>query len=94
MTKPTWRMLVKIEPELARLYDDVRAVRDPGGIWFCANNRWYGDASGGGFKSRLVRLVGFDAQSRDPRMRTMEAYDVAYDKIYAALPPCRDCLCF
>jgi hypothetical protein len=29
----------------------------------------------------------------DPRLRTSEAYDVAYETIYNALPDCRNCGC-
>jgi hypothetical protein len=45
------------------------------------------------FKDELVLLVGWEAQSRDPRIRTMEAYDAAYDKLYTVLPHCRNCIC-
>jgi hypothetical protein len=39
----------------------------------CANCIWYGRAGRSGFKDELVLLVGWEAQSRDPRIRTMEA---------------------
>ena len=30
---------------------------------------------------------------RNPEIPTQEAWDLAYETIYKALPPCRDCLC-
>ena len=71
---PTWRELVKIESRLAALYDRVCAVNDvrPRKS-FCANGIWYGRADRSDFKDELVLLVGWEAQSRDPRIRTMEA---------------------
>ena len=80
--------LARIEPGLARLMRDVRAVRDTGAAWFCANDCWY---QPGGFKSRLLRLAGWFA--RKPELRNSESYDIAYDAIYAALPDCRACAC-
>lgn len=53
---------------------------------FCANNVWYEH-----FKPRLFPLVGWEC--RNPEIRTQEAWDLAYETIYEALPPCRDCLC-
>jgi hypothetical protein len=39
----------------------------------------------------MCRLVGFEADN--PVLRTMGAYDAAYDKLYGALPDCRNCIC-
>jgi hypothetical protein len=85
----TWRDLTKIEPRLVALYQEIRTIKDNGES-FCANALWYGYASLG-FKDRMSRLVGFTAD--DPRLRTMEAYGVAYKKLYEALPNCRNCGC-
>lgn len=86
----TWKEVVTAEPRLANLYADVCAVRDVGGNSFCANAAWYG-YRGYGFKERMFNLVGFYAAN--PDLRTMEAYDLAYDKLYRALPNCRNCAC-
>lgn len=43
------------------------------------------------FKPRLFALV--DWECSNPAIRTQEAWDLAYETIYEALPPCRDCLC-
>jgi hypothetical protein len=81
----TWAEIKRIEPHLDALFKEARAVKDdrrkPA---FCGNRVWY-DL----FKPRLLDLVGWDAP--DARIRTMRAYDVAYDKIYDALPGCRNC---
>ena len=42
--KPTWKELVNLDPRLAQLYAEVRAVKDLGGLCFCANRVWYGES--------------------------------------------------
>ena len=38
--------------------------------------------------------MGYTADRHDePRLRTPAAYSVTYDKLYNALPDCRDCGC-
>ena len=89
----TWNELVSIEPRLLALYRAAKAIRDnKGQPSFCANRVWYGVGHQAGFKERLCRLVGYDAS--DPRLQTSAAYDVAYHKVYSALPDCRNCSCF
>lgn len=80
MARLTWRQIEAIEPRLARLYVEAKAVRASKN--FCANEIWYRS-----MRPRLVRLVGWDAG--DKRLKTQEAYDLAYRKIYEALPDCR-----
>ncbi len=87
--KPTWGELVRLEPRLRVLQRDVKAV-DGSDPHFCANRVWY---ARGGFKERLCCLVGWEAERDDPVLRSSEAYDVAYDRLYNLLPPCRDCWC-
>jgi hypothetical protein len=89
----TWDDLVRIEPLLARLYRNIRAIKDdkhePA---FCANAAWYGH--GGrpiNFKEQMQHLVGWHAQ--DPRLRAQQANRLAYVKLYDALPNCRNCNC-
>lgn len=38
-----------------------------------------------GFKHRMCGLVGFYAQRSDPELRTMQAYNAAYDKLTSAI---------
>ena len=49
---PTFDELLAELPELAELENRVRAVRDPGGDLFCANNAWFS------FARRLRELLG------------------------------------
>ena len=46
-----------------------------------------------GYKPRMVELVGMCARSDDPALRTSDAYDTAYRRLYELLPNCRQCLC-
>jgi hypothetical protein len=96
-TKPVaWRELIKLEPRLKELYEEISAIKDHGGEAFCANAVWYGYGSyreDGGFKSRLSQLVGWHAGRVDKRLKSMDAYSIAYDKLYNALPNCRNCNC-
>jgi hypothetical protein len=54
----------------------------------CANDIWYRP---GGLKQRMANLVGHGA--RNPALKSSEAYDVAYEHLYALLPDCRNCWC-
>jgi hypothetical protein len=89
-----WADMVEVEPRLQELFDEAAAIKDdrrkPA---FCANAHWYGYGSraGKGLKPRMMPLVGWHAS--DPRLRSMEAYSEAYDRIYSALPDCRNCMC-
>jgi hypothetical protein len=83
-----WKELVAIEPELAKLYEEVCSLKDPGGRSFCAEAVWHRQ-----LKARLTWLVGFRAHGDDPRLRSMAAYDIAFETVYGALPPCRGCGC-
>jgi hypothetical protein len=89
----TWDELVKLEPELDRLYRKIHAIKDPGGRTFCANARWYGYGGHPSLKAVMVYLVGCEGAARDPRLRTSEAYNIAYTRLYNALPDCRNCMC-
>jgi hypothetical protein len=83
---PEFRELCAIEPRLTELARDIAAVKDTGKS-FCANQWWYGKY---GFKARMSGLVGYSAEN--PRLRTSEAYDVAYRQLYRLLPDCRACV--
>jgi hypothetical protein len=88
-TTMTWDELVKLEPKLGVLLAEAQAVRDDD-PHFCANAIWYDF-----LKPRLVLLVGWCRPDRTKPLASEQAYDVAYDTIYEALPDCRDCAaCF
>lgn len=82
-----WNNIVDKEPLLAALREEASAVKDEGGDHFCANTVWYQD-----FKPTLTQLVGFEASKKS--LRSMLAYDIAYQTVYNELPACRNCTCF
>jgi hypothetical protein len=65
---------------------EVQDAYDPGGKSFCAEQLWHSR-----YKSRVGGLVGFNARSSHPEVRTREAYELACDVIREAMPPCRNC---
>jgi hypothetical protein len=88
-----WEELVAVEPRLKDLLIEAQQAEhlflsDPN---FCANDYWY--HWDGGLRNRMKALVGFEAPTAPPMLRTTQAYDVAYKTLYEALPPCRDCCC-
>jgi hypothetical protein len=86
--KARFEVLCEKEPYLATLLAQARAVHDDTSKpSFCANHVWV-DV----LKPQLLELVGWEA--RNPELRTSEAYDLAYDVIYEALPACRNCGCY
>src|SRR5215208_2067079 len=89
----TWENLVEVEPRLRALERDVQTVADKGGPSFCANAIWYGYLDPEfGFKERMTRYMGWIAEV--PELRSIEAYDLAYEHLYDLLPDCRNCTCF
>lgn len=87
----TWEELVKIEPRLLELYHAAKYA-GTGQERFCGNEAWYGVGDEVGFKHLMSQLAGWETpKTANPRVRTSEAYEVALDKIYNALPPCRHC---
>ena len=76
------------EPLLARLQQELSAVRDEGGHSFCANKYWYVEVA-----PRVSTLVGAHAEADDPLLRSPEAYEAAYNVLYHLLPNCRNCVC-
>lgn len=81
----TWQEIVSVEPHLHRMFDEAKKV-DGSEKYFCANDIWYER-----FKPQLKYLVGWYA--KDPRLASMDCYDLAYQKIYKVLPPCKECVC-
>ncbi|MGI8422989.1 MAG: hypothetical protein ACR2NO_02535 [Chloroflexota bacterium] len=89
-----WEGLVLLEPRLAALLTEIESFR-PHGARFCANDAWYGYTSPeAGFKAQLEELVGWDRVGCPEGLRSGDAYDVAYDRLYDAFPDCRGCGCF
>ena len=85
----TWKMLAAYEPRLAAMLEEAKKI-DGSDARFCANEVWFM----GGMKDRVIALAGWEAPVTAPAwMRGQSAYDVAYQTIYDALPPCRDCFC-
>jgi hypothetical protein len=82
---PTWKELVREEPALKFLMNEVKRHKPSPG--FCANAVWYGYQGHVSIKDRMCRLAGF--QAWNPKLRTMEAYDAATDALYNALPDCQ-----
>lgn len=83
----TWERIIQIQPRLEKMYERAKKV-DGSDEHFCANHVWYGE-----YKQEICDLVGWQAKSNNPIIKTSKAYDIAYDKIYAVLPPCKDCNC-
>jgi len=94
----TWARLVRLEPRLARVLAAAKAI-DPGdNPHYCANRSWYGydDHAGGGLRGRVGQLVGWGRRGQPgvaPALTTSEAFDIAYQTVYDALPGCRGCWC-
>lgn len=94
-----WFDLAVTDPRLLELLQRAQAVVDEGEEAFCANHRWIGcgppqaacPKCNGGLKPKLQTLVGWNAEKAE--LQSSAAYDVAYQKIYAALPGCRGCMC-
>ena len=89
--RPTWAQLARLELQLAALLVEARAVDSGDNPRFCANRVWYRD-----FKPRLLHLVGWGVKGRPgahPVLTTSEAYGLATQTIYDALPGCRGCWC-
>jgi hypothetical protein len=91
---PAFRRLAALEPGLDRLLAEARSHNENRSPIFCANAVFYGyPGHRPGIKQRLSALVGWGRKG-DPVLGTCEAYDVAYETIYEALPNCRGrCRC-
>jgi hypothetical protein len=83
----TFDEICRIEPSVLHLYNRAKAIKDDKRQRsFCANDIWLDH-----LKPLLMHLVGWSAGKAE--LRTSQAYDLAYDKIYGALPNCRNCFC-
>jgi hypothetical protein len=89
-----YRRVGELDPELERIEAEARAVRDPGGPFFCANHAWFS------IKYRLRERLGVWRRPRpgEPpeaaaELAPAEAFEAAFDALYPLLPPCRACGC-
>jgi hypothetical protein len=81
----TWADMVRLEPRLAALLAEARAIRDDGQAdYFCADEIWGGRH---GLKAKLYQLVGWNA--RNPAVSSCAACELADREVLNALPPCR-----
>ena len=79
----TWAKIIEIEPRLKRAYKIAKNEnKDELPENYCANEIFYRR-----LKPEIVELVGWSA--RDRRLRSSQAYDIAYEKILNALPDCQ-----
>jgi hypothetical protein len=79
--KLTWDGLVKLEPRLALLLNEIKVTRRESRIkglqrWQL-DNLWYGK-----FKPAMCELVGFGVRGT---LGSIKAYDIAYEKLCQAL---------
>ena len=101
MTKLTFNDLVALEPRLAHLLTEARSHKPS--RKFCANEAWYGYFGFSGLKDKLLRLVGLKRETapdgatdvaKEQTLKSSQAYDVAYETVYRALPDCGpECVC-
>ena len=94
----TWSDLVTLEPRLAILQREMKAIAQESmknGESLDVLALWYGgDDATPGVKEKLSRLVGYDRKDH-PVLGTETAYDVAYEKLFDELykmvksAPCR-----
>lgn len=88
----TFGKLCRLEPRLAALYHEARAVElDPDVPAFCATMVFYDR-----FKPRIDAVLNALYQSRDAAnvLPVPDAPQVAYRRIHRALPRCRKCQCW
>lgn len=74
-----WEELCKLEPRLASLCEEARAIRrNRPNKFYQPDNDWYNS-----LKPRMSNLVGLGV--KDKVLSTSEAYDIAYTMIYDTL---------
>jgi hypothetical protein len=84
----TFQKLAAMEPGLDRLLAKALAYHNNTPRQFCANAVWYGYGHQPGLKRQLERLVGWDRPGKHPVLSSPEAYELGYETVYEALPPC------
>lgn len=86
MKESLWRKMIALDGEIKRLYED--AHRMTFGPHECASRIWYEE-----FKPVMFWLVGFGRKTPPKEFCTTDAYEIAYAKIYQALPNCPNACC-
>jgi hypothetical protein len=88
-TPPTWADLAELEPRLQPMLNEIQSIKDDGqSRRFCADEIWVSE-----FKPELCRIIGFGRRPAHPILSTAFAYEIAFDKLRDAFPPCRNCAC-
>ncbi len=92
----SWQRILEEEPMLKELRRELKRVKDDGSApSFCANAVWFGyrlnRPAERSPRDKVRALAGWSA--RNPTLRSQSAYTIAYEKLYALLPDCRDCSC-
>ena len=87
-TPKKFARMAQVEPRLNELLAQAIALRAAarGRPNVCANRLWVDH-----IKPQMNRIVGWNA--RDKWLKTSEAWDCAFERIYAELPNCRNCPC-
>lgn len=82
-----WEDLCRLEPELLELWSEANGVKDTGRRkTFCAY-----DYFGKNIADRLTELLGPWNEREIQVLNSIKSLDLAKDKIFDALPPCRNC---
>jgi len=81
----SWAMLAALEPKFAELFT-AAPLADAGrrDEYFCGQHYWHNK-----LKPQMLPLVGPSRPDFHPVLGTSAAYDLAYDTLQGALPPCR-----
>ena len=88
-TAPTWADFTRLEPRLSGMLAEIRTITDDGeSRCFCSDQIWSER-----FKPELCRLIGFHRKPGHRVLSTAFAYEIAFDKLRGAFPPCRNCCC-
>jgi hypothetical protein len=79
---------VQMDPRIGELLREAQRADHGDAERFCRFNAWYAP---GGFRSQVVHLVGYMREGQDCPLplQSSQAYDVVYERILGALPPCR-----
>ena len=69
--------ICRLEPQLGELFHEALARKTKG---IKGNHIWYKE-----FKPRMVPLVGMMSKNKSRKLKTTDAYEIAYHTIYNAL---------
>jgi len=83
----SWKTLSNLESGLLDLLDEANEVKDSGRRSSFCSIEYFSKY----FADRLSDMVGPWHDDIHPKLKSIEAIDLAKDTIMAALPPCRNC---